>query len=178
MLRRLLASVRSGVVKTFRCVPQAVITFPKNAPNSVVFPIVERWIDAIAASNWATAADFLYNANDWSLERIVAAVNPIASDASFEPWAGGQFAITPASTAQIGKRFDVPELNEPAPLMSFWLLNTNPRLAIDHPNCIGDVLHSLPINGYWSDVTASFHLRTVSPDTTALLLHDFLELRD
>jgi len=108
----------------------------------------------------------------------VSAVMPIAPDASFEPWAGEQFTITPASTAIIGERFDVPELNEPAPLMSFWMLNANPRLAIDHPHCIGDVLYSLPINGYWSDVTASFHLREVSPDTTALLLHDFLAIRD
>ncbi|MEM7479065.1 MAG: hypothetical protein AAF483_29120 [Planctomycetota bacterium] len=155
-----------------------MITFPKLAPDSVVFPIVDRWIDAVAASDYSTAADFLYNAADWTLDRLSSAIVPIAPDPTFEPWAGEQFAITPVFSAKVGERFNVPELNEPAPLMSFWLLNANPKLAVDYPHCIGDVLYPLPINGYWSDISASFHLREVSPNSVALLLHDFCVIRD
>lgn len=155
-----------------------MITFPRLAPDSIVFPIIDRWIDAVAASNSAAAAEFLHNSEDWPLDRIESAIAPIAPDTTFEPWASSAFAITRASDAHIADRLDVPELNEPAPLMSFWMLDANPQLAVDFPNCIGDVLYPIPINGYWSDISASFHLREVSANSVALLLSDFLAIRD
>ena len=155
-----------------------LFTFALNPQESDVFPLIDRWIDAIADRDMEAAADFIFNAESWPLNRLDSAVSAIAADESFVPWAGSQHFITAARDAIVAERFDMPELNDPAPLMSFWMLAANPQLAIDHPNCIGDVLYPLPINGYWSDVNASFHLRQVDADSVALLLHDILAIRD
>ena len=128
--------------------------------DKAVRSAIERWVGLLADQRFEEALAMLARSEQWTPELLVSV---IGNYGSVEPRDGGRtFSVTaPAVTTAGGDaRFEVTWLDPPL---------TN-RLDCA-PDLLGHARYDLPLDGAWSDVTATFDVLDL-PDGVALALAD------
>lgn len=135
-----------------------MVTLPLDASDAEVLAVVRRWVDLLAAGQYAQAQALLLRdgaERDWPPELVAEVI------AAYEPPSGASSGavshVTPVGQAQV---LDLRPHHE----VARWE-------AGGRPGVVGDVHFDLPMNGAWSDLTAIFWLRRVA-EGMALELFD------
>lgn len=126
-----------------------MVTLPAPATEKDVLDLVHRWIELLAAERYRDAYDL--TAHDpyyqWSPDVIRATIEGYGLP---EPGPDGSvYRVTPLDSAMgdaandIGPRYEVVLLEHP---------------ATEEDAVIGEVWFDLPLNGRWSDLTATFEV--------------------
>lgn len=120
-----------------------MIVIPEPATDVAVLKLIETWIGHLAEAEYADACALLLrdrDNTDWSPTLLAEVLDGYAK-------LEGRGRVTPVSTA---RQTDY----QPDQDVDWWV--------DEKGSFAGDVHHSLPFNGVWSDVTALFNIRRVS----------------
>jgi hypothetical protein len=128
--------------------------------DKAVRSAIERWVGLLADQRFEEALAMLAPSEQWTPELLGTVIRNYGS---VEPREDGRtFSVTaPAVTTEGGDaRFEVTWLDPPL---------TN---RLDYaPDLLGHARYDLPLDGAWSDVTATFDILAL-PDGVALALAD------
>jgi hypothetical protein len=128
--------------------------------DAAVRSAIERWVGLLVEQRFEEALAMLARSEQWTPELLV---NVIGNYGSVEPRDDGRtFSVTARAVTTAGgdARFEVTWLDPPL---------TN---RLDYaPDLLGHARYDLPLNGVWSDVTATFDILDL-PDGVALALAD------
>jgi hypothetical protein len=131
-----------------------------DASDEELLAVACRWVDLLAEQDYAAAMEL--TAHDdyygWTPDLIRSVIEGYGFP---EPHPRGPFRVTPLAEAR-GRR-------EPARRVKRW---ARPLLRPDRSAvALGDVLFDLPLNGEWSDLTATFQIQ-LRPEGTVLVLNE------
>jgi hypothetical protein len=129
-----------------------MIVIPEPATDTAVLKVIETWIAHLANANYADACALLLrdpDNTDWSPALLAEVLDGYAK-------LEGRGRVTPLASAKATK-------TQPDQDVDWWVGEKG--------SFAGDVHHSLPLNGVWSDITALFNIRRV-PKGFALELDD------
>ena len=116
----------------------SVDTLPSQPADSEILALVERWIDDLVAGDYERA--FARTAHDPHYGWTPSLMESVIQGYGFpEPHQRGPFRVTERTEAEGRRRYEV-ERDE-----------TPPDVAVF-------VSYSLPLNGEWSDLTATFRV--------------------
>lgn len=128
--------------------------------DQAVRSVVERWVGLLVEERFDEAMEMLGPSGTWTPELLAAVVRNYGS---IEPRDDGRtFCVTaPTATKEGGDaRFDVTWLDPPL---------TN---RLDYaPDLLGHARYDLPLDGQWSDLTATFEIVEL-PEGAVLALDD------
>jgi hypothetical protein len=109
------------------------MTLPPDASDSEILDAVRAWADALAAEDYAGALTLVDAGPDWTPELLCTV---ITNYGSVEPMRDGStYRVTPLRTAHGGSA---------------------PRHRVDRDGERTWICFDLPLNGEWSDLTATF----------------------
>jgi hypothetical protein len=138
-----------------------MITLPANATDEEILDVVRKWASALARQDYEAA--FAMTTHDpyyrWTPDLIKAVIQGYGLP---EPrWDGKIFQVTPIETAVGGPppRHEVEYFEQPRPISETGQM------------AVGEVWFDLPLNGEWSDLTATFEICR-SNDCTVLILNE------
>ena len=126
-----------------------MFTLPPSATDDELRAAVSIWFDLVASGDVAAAEDFL-NSGPESLPvmEFIARVQQFT--------AGGK--VTPAEQIAIDREHvDDLSVDGDVGLVCWWI--PGPKSTGKYPGFIGDVLCTIPVDGAWSDLDASFYIR-------------------
>lgn len=127
--------------------------------NAAVRVVIERWVGLLVEERFDDAMATVGPSGTWTPDLLA---RVIGNYGSVEPREDGRtFAVTPVATAVgDGPRFEVTWCDPPV---------TN---RLDYaPDLLGRARYDLPVDGVWSDVTASFEILDLA-EGPALALDD------
>ena len=138
-----------------------MIVLPVDAADEAILAAVREWVAALASGDFAAA--FGMTAHDpyyrWTPDLVR---DVIVGYGLPEPAPDGiEHRVTPVETAEVQ---DVHPRHE----VTRW---GNPRNAGNGRDAIGEVVFDLPLDGAWSDLTATFEIQQGSADVV-LVLHE------
>ncbi len=155
-----------------------------NASDEALLRAVGAWVGLLAEERYQEAYDFLYHpwmpvlpVNEFSADAIRAAVTNYGGD---EPHPSGPFKVTPVETAppkegppgsppyQDIQRYEQPEERAFDPVL------VQHGGAPSGASILGTIHFTLPLNGQWSDLTAS--IRVVLYDGTVVLYLESIDV--
>jgi hypothetical protein len=136
-----------------------MIVLPIDATDDAILSVVRKWVAALAAGDFETA--YAMTAHDpyyrWTPERIR---EVIAGYGLPEPAPDGiVHRVTPMETAE---QDDVRPVHE----VVRW---KGPRRTEGGRDAIGEVRFDLPLDGAWSDLTATFEIQRGADDIVLVL---------
>ncbi len=138
-----------------------MITLSANATDEEILDVARKWTAALARQDYDEA--FAMTAHDpyyqWAPDLIKAVIQGYGLP---EPRSDGKiFRVTPIESAAGGPPpcHEVEYFEQPRPISDTDLL------------AVGEVWFDLPLNGEWSDLTATFKICR-SDDCTVLVLND------
>jgi hypothetical protein len=159
-------------------------TLPLDASDEEILEAVREWVSLLIKERYADACAFLCNDNgphQWTPELIATLIENYGSHTS---WHEGEiFKVTSLEGAQadppkhLPPRHDVHRWRDEDSEGVIWLFEGGKKIPIhvsDLPvpnDYIGYVWFDLPLNGYWSDLTATFDLCVLN-DQLVLELND------
>lgn len=120
--------------------------------DGAVFAVIERWVGLLVARKYADALGMFTVSEHWTPDLLR---NVLRNYGFIEPHPKGTtFSVTPIGTAAgDGPRFSVTWFDKPT------------------GSPVGYARYDLPLNGEWSDVTASFDILE-TPEGLTLALDD------
>ena len=134
-------------------VPSEVVRLPRSATDEQILTVVRRWADLLAAEQYDRAYGMTaHNSyHQWSpgLMRDV-----IEGYGLPEPHHRGPFRVSPVATATGGARAR---------------RKVTRRAAPAHDGEVGEVWFDLPLNGEWSDLTATFTIHELNGEVVLCL---------
>jgi hypothetical protein len=140
-----------------------MFTLPSDATDDELRAAVMVWFGLIANDAIGKANAFLdsQGENSVTVERFVHRVAKLTD--------GGK--ITAVET--INWEVDAEELPIDGPVDIVYRWIPGPATTGKHPGFIGEILHSIPVDGEWSDLDASFYIRD-HDGSLSLTLRDVL----
>jgi hypothetical protein len=129
-----------------------MLELPISASQEEVLEEVNKWVKALCDDDYEQACEFLHWP-EWSQEWSVELIRKLITNyGSLEPRRDGQtFRVTDPSLAHGRARHSVPRFPEVS------------------DKVVGHVCYDLPLNGEWSQVTATFDLCRVGGKLTFVL---------
>jgi hypothetical protein len=132
-----------------------------DATDEEILGVVRRWVELLAAQDYAAAMDLTAHDEyyEWKPDLMRQVIEGYGLP---EPHPRGPFRVTPLAEASGGRkprhevvRWDPPEARPEHNAMA-----------------LGYVEFDLPLNGEWSDLTASFEIQQRSKGLLVLVLHE------
>ena len=125
-----------------------MITFDEIDDDRVIFSAIERWIETLANGHYSEAFRMVYTQPEghWSAELLKAVLENYGVE---ERRADGRtFSVTKTTSAKVSD------------LEPRWEID---RYDEEQDGEVAEVIADLPLNGFWSDLTALFGLKKL-PD--------------
>jgi hypothetical protein len=127
------------------------IVLPPESSDEQIFEFIRKWCDTLAAENYIGAffmTEHRWDMTPWLIQTLIECYGWV------EPLKGAPMhKVTPPAEARIrpGDKI-IPDSNR-------WVVIRYEEPPPQAPNYIGYVHYDLPLNGFWSDVTAQFDLK-------------------
>jgi hypothetical protein len=124
-----------------------MIRLSRNATDQEILDVVRQWVSALAREDFGAAYGMTYHDSDetWTPQLMRAAVTQYGNPEPPENW--GSYHVTPWETARVDDfqpRHEVTWFGE--------------RGAVPSSPVLGYVWFDLPLDGQWSDLTATFDI--------------------
>ncbi len=147
--------------------PIKMFTLPDDATDDDLRAGVIRWFTLVALGNIAEASEFLDRESQYAM--TVDDFNSRVVDLT----SGGKLSIPQPITSDADS--DEFPIDGPSDIVCRWI--PGPDTTERHPGFIADILHTIPVDGAWSDIDASFFVRR-REDHLTLQLRDVMRLSD
>ena len=126
-----------------------MFTLPANATDDELREGVIRWFNLLACGDIKAAQEFLaIEPGSISVEEFVKRVKKLTS--------GGK--ITAAQAVEWEMDVEEFPIDGPIDIVSRWV--PGPATTGKFPGFVGDIVHTIPVDGEWSDFDASFFIRS------------------
>jgi len=144
-----------------------MFTLPIDATDDDLRAGVTRWVTLVASGAFKEASEFLDSDSQYAMtvDYFIAMVADLTS--------GGMVSIP----EPILLEFDSDELplDGPCDIVCRWIPGC--EATEKHPGFIADILYTIPVDGTWSDIDASFFVRR-RDDYLTIQLRDVICLSD
>jgi hypothetical protein len=129
--------------------PVKMITLPDSATDDELRAAVIRWFTLVGSGAIEEASDYLDSDSHYAmtLEQFVARVAEFTS--------GGTVSIPEPILSD--SDMDVLPIDGPIDLVYHWIPGS--EATEKHPGFVAEILHTIPVDGSWSLIDASFFVR-------------------
>jgi hypothetical protein len=130
-----------------------MLDFPLNTTDEAILEGVRRWIDLLAAEQYDQAVRCLYQPSDMGQTWTPSLLKSLITNYGFiEPRTDGKtYRVTSPSSTTLGRSHPYQDVE--------WFPHDSAQAS---RGVAGFVTFDLPLNGEWSDVTATFLIHKVS----------------
>jgi hypothetical protein len=147
-----------------------MFTLPSNATDDELRAAVLTWFNLLASGNVAAAQDFLDTGpNSLPVTEFMARVEQLT--------AGGMVTTAERIEIEWDDVDDLPVFPDGSPIDTVCRWIPGPKTTDKHPGFIGDILATVPVNGAWSGIDASFFIRE-SEGRLSIQLRDVIRFED
>ncbi len=145
-----------------------MFVLPANASDDELRNAVRQWFLLVAESRLDDASAFLDLRDAKNCMTVEQFVSRVASMTN-----GG--CVSPPLPIDTDFGLDIADLPLDGPLELVYRSIQGAVTTATFPDCVAEVLYTIPVEGKWSDIDASFYVRE-SESGLSLELHDIIRL--